>query len=411
MKKDQTRKTALVLSGGGARGAYEAGIIHYLRTMLPPKIRNHSFDIQCGSSVGAINSSFMASSAHDLELQGRRIHEVWSKLTPDRIYRRQTIALLDFLRKGGRGLLMNFIRRNQTGIPHFRGFLDTSPFLPFMEQEIDWKQITRNIKAGLVQALSISATNVFTGRLELFIQKRDDVEYSGSYITHFTKIRPIHTMASAAIPIIFPTVDVDGIPYTDGGLRLNTPMSPAIQLGADSLFIIGLHHRAKPGEKIPSIGKKGVPPSMGQVLGRVMNSIFLDRTQYDLEQLERINRIIDWSEELYGENYLEDLNQMLRRKEIRGDVADRGLKRLRVLRIRPSEIIGDIFDHAFRKHRDQYFSNFEKFLVRFLDIDPSGGVDFLSYIAFIPEYLKKLIELGFEDARSNHKEIVEFFER
>ena len=268
-----------------------------------------------------------------------------------------------------------------------------------------------NIQSGIVEALSIVATNVFTGRMELFIEKHPSIEYTGEYAHHFTRIQPIHAKASAAIPLVFPTVQIDGIAYTDGGLRLNTPMSPAIQLGADSLFVIGLHHRAKERGKIPSHGVKGQPPALGQVVGRVMNSIFLDRTQYDLEQLIRINRIIDWSEMLHGKDFLHDLNKMLHRKNIRGDIADRGLKRLQVLRLRPSEDIGEIFSHCFRRQKDLHLSAFEKFLTRFLDIDPSGGVDFLSYISFLPEYLKKLLDLGFEDARRHHTNIKEFLEQ
>lgn len=401
----------MVLSGGGARGAYEAGIIHYIRTALPSSVRNRHFDIHCGSSVGAINSCFMAATADDLAYQGKMSREIWENLRADQIFRRDTIALFDFLTKGGKGILLNMIRGSwlKKGTTHFEGFLNTSPFLPFLEKAIPWEKITKNIDSGLIQALSVSATNVFTGRFELFIQKNPEVEYTGEYITHFTKIQPIHAKASAAIPIIFPTVLIDGIAYTDGGLRLNTPMSPAIQLGADAIFMIGLHHRGT-GEKIPSHGIHGHQPSLGQVLSRVMNSIFLDRTQYDMEQLERINRIIDWGEELYGKNFMTDLNAMLQKKNIRGDIANRGLKRLKVFRIRPSEDIGELFSHIFQRHRDKHFTLFEKFMLRFLDVDPTGGIDFLSYIGFIPEYLKKLLELGFEDAKSNRQAIIEFLE-
>ncbi len=294
---------------------------------------------------------------------------------------------------------------------HFNGFLDTAPFLPFIEKVIPWPMISKNIKAGLLQAISIVATNVFTGRTELFIEKLPEVEYTGEYIHHTTRIKPIHAMASAAIPLIFPTVMVDDIAYTDGGLRLNTPMSPAIQLGADAILVIGLHHRAKPGEKIPFHGEKGKSPALGQVLGRVMNSIFLDRIQYGIEQMERINRIIEWGETIHGKHFLEEINTMLHREKIRGDIANRGLKRLSALRIRPSEDIGEIFSDCYRRGRDKHFTHFEKFMVRLLDIDPAEGVDVLSYIGFMPEYLSKLLELGFEDARRSHSDLIAFLDQ
>ena len=402
------RKLALVLSGGGARGAYEAGIIHYIRTMLPPQVKYRQFDIQCGSSVGAINTSYMVATSHDLDKQGRDCWALWENLRSENIYRRDTMALWEFLFRSGKGIFLNFLRKRKG--KHFTGFLDTSPLLPFLEKVIPWPMISKNIRDGLVQAVSIGATNVFTGRMELFIEKGPEVEYTGEYIHHFTPIQAIHAKASAAIPIIFPSVLIDGIAYTDGGLRLNTPMSPAIQLGADAILVIGLHHRAKPGEKIPFHGEKGKEPALGQVLGRVMNSIFLDRIQYDMEQLDRINRIIDWGEMLHGPSFLQDLNQMLKKKEIRGDIANRGLKRLAVLRIRPSEDVGELFSETYNRVREKSMTPFEKFLVRTLDVDPSHGIDFLSYINFVPEYLKKLLELGFEDARQNHNQLKEILE-
>lgn len=396
------------MSGGGARGAYEAGIIHYIRTMLPLKARQRPFDIHCGSSVGAINTAHLAATSHDMKRQADEVRHLWETLRSDNIYRRDMTALRDFMLGAAKGLVGNFFKKARQA-NHFRGFLDTSPLLPFVEKVIPWDMIAKNVANGVVKAVSIVATNVFTGRMELFIDKHPDVDYTGEYIHHFGPIAPIHAKASAAIPLVFPSVLINGIAYTDGGLRLNTPMSPAIQLGADSLLIIGLHHYAKPGEKIPFHGIKGHNPALGQVLGRVMNSIFLDRIQYDMEQLERINRIVDWGEDLYGKDFLKDLNAMLHRRHIKGDIADRGLKRINVIRIRPSEDIGEIFGHCFRHGREK-LSAFEKFLVRFMDIDSSSGVDFLSYISFLPDYIKKLLDLGFEDARTHHGELKEFFE-
>lgn len=402
-------KLGLVLSGGGARGAYEAGVIHYIRTMLPPGARNRNFDIQCGTSVGALNTCFMAATAHDLTLQGRQARELWENVREHNIYRRDKVAILDFLAKSGRGIFMGLLLGGKN-THHLNGFLDTTPFLPFIEKVIPWKMIPQNINKGLIKAVSIVATNVFTGRTELFVEKNRSTEYTGDYIIHDTTIHPLHAMASAAIPLVFPTVLINGIAYTDGGLRLNTPMSPAIQLGADKLLVIGLHHRAQQGEKIPFHGEIGKQPDLGQVLGRVMNSVFLDRIQYDMEQLERINKIISWGETVYGQKFTEKINEMISQKALKGDVASRGLKKLHVFRMRPSQDIGEIFSQCYLRGKDKHFSSFEKFLVRILDIDPTKGVDFLSYIAFMPEYLKKLLELGFEDARRSHTDLKMFLE-
>lgn len=409
-KESAPKKLAIVLSGGGARGAYEAGVIHYIRTALPHKMRTRNFDIHCGASVGALNTAYMAATAHDMNLQGQLIKRLWENVREEDIYRRDKRALWEFVAKKGASVVRNLLSNKISPITHFNGFLDTAPFLPFIEKAIPWNMISENIKSKFVQAVSIVATNVFTGRTELFVEHHLDIKYTGQYIIHNTPIQPVHCMASAAIPLVFPTVAINGIGYTDGGLRLNTPLSPAIQLGADSILVIGLHHRAKVGEKIPSYGKKGETPPLGQVLGRVMNSIFLDRIQNDLEQLERINRIIEWGENLYGKNFLEKVNKMIGRKNLRGDIADRGLKKLNVIRIRPSKDIGEIFHDCYKRERKSHFSTFERVMLKFLDIN-SSSVDFLSYIAFMPEYLKKLIELGFEDAKTHHNQLKEFLDQ
>lgn len=410
MSPSKSSKLALVLSGGGARGAYEAGVLHYIRTRLPTAQRYRRFDIQCGASVGAINTCFMVATAHDHDLQAREMRRLWEKVREENIYRTNLKALLSFITKSSAGVVWKFIKGSGPGSPHFPGFLDTEPFLPFITNLFPWKMITKNIKAGLIQALSITATNVFTGRMELFIQKNSECVYNGDHVVNYVKIRPEHARASAAIPVIFPTVLINGVAYTDGGLRLNTPLSPAIHLGADKILVIGLNHRALPGEKIPMSGELGRQAALGQVLGRVMNAVFLDKIQYDIEQLDRINKIIEWNEDLYGKNYLSNLNKMLGRKKIKGDVADRGLKKIRYLRIRPSQDIGELFRYCF-KHKDRkHLSTFEKFLIRFLDVDPESGVDFLSYISFTPDYLKHLLDLGYEDAQRQHNQLKEFME-
>jgi len=352
----------------------------------------------------------MASTAHVPEIQGNEIHHLWEKVREEDIYKRNLKALFEFLGKNTRGMLMKFLRRPGTNSPHFPGFLDTSPFLPFITQAIPWKRIGRNIQEGSLEALSIVTTNVFTGRLELFIQKSEKTQYRGDAMVHYGPIQPVHAAASAAIPVVFPSVMVNDVAYTDGGLRLNTPLSPAIHLGADSILVIGLNHRARPGEKVPFQGVKGEPPALGQVLGRVMNAMFLDKIQNDMEQLERINHIVEWCEELYGKNFLAKMNKFLKEKGKKGvgSFGERGLKKLRVFRIRPSQDIGNIFSQCFRQEGNEHFTSFEKFLIRFLDADTKGGIDMLSYISFLPSYLKRLLDLGFQDAKARHEEIVEF---
>ncbi|MBL7686026.1 MAG: patatin-like phospholipase family protein, partial [Deltaproteobacteria bacterium] len=387
-----------------------AGILHYIRTMLPEKQKRRQFDIHCGASVGAINACFLAATSHDYRYQGNAVRDLWEKVREEDIYQRNLKALFNFIRHSSKGMITKYIQSGPKNSPHFPGFLDTKPFIPFIEKSIPWKMIPKNIQKGHTRALSVVTTNVFTGRVELFLETHPSIHYSGAAIHHDGTVLPIHAAASAAIPIIFPTVMIDGVAYTDGGLRLNTPLSPAIHLGADAALVIGLNHRAGPDEKIPFHGTLGEPPSLGQVLGRVLNAVFLDKIQNDLEQVERINHIIDWCEDLYGRRFLVQLNEMLYEKGIIKNIADRGLKRLKILRIRPSVDIAELFREAFQKGRDKHFTTFERFLIRMLDVDPTNGVDFLSYIAFMPEYLNALLDLGFHDAKTHHHQLKEFME-
>lgn len=399
-------KLALTLSGGGARGAYEAGVIHYMRTQLPKAARERLFNIHTGSSIGAINACFMASTAHDLPYQGTAILDLWKSVTQDTVYHRNLPAFLNLLGYSFRGIAANFLFGVKQNKAHFKGLLNTSPLPVFLKKSIRFDAITHNIEQGLVDAVALVGTNVASGKTELFVHKSSATHYTGSYQLREGPLRCEHVMASSAIPLIFPSVLVDNIPYIDGGLRLNTPLSPAIQLGADKIIVLSLHHQWIESTMQPEhIGM----PSMGQVLGRVMNTIFLDRTEWDVEQLMRINRIIEWGEQRYGADFIPAINQTIQDLGARGDIADRGLKKLQLLKIEPSYDIGQLYQEHFEQNiRKTNFSLMERFLIRLLDIDPESGFDLLSYITFMPGYINLLLELGYEDGRRHHDALTEF---
>lgn len=420
---NQHPKRALVLSGGGARGAYEAGIIHYICTkVLPlfPKQHRRGFDILSGSSVGAINTCFLAATSHNLEYQGEMAYKIWYDLKQESIYRRDVGALTRLMMRSFTGIIRNiFGGSRQRDVRrfmkvHFKGLLDTSPFPFFLRRIIPWKQISLNIQNGATLALTVTATNVHTGKMELFIDKNPAVTYSGMHPAHFVNIDVRHALASAAIPILFPTVRIERNYYCDGGLRLHTPLSPAIQMGSDKVLVIGLHHiseraETKTGEEFADYDQI---PTMGEVTGQVLKSVFLDRLENDLEQLNRINRIIEWSELVYGADYLNQVNTYLHEKGIKGDIANRGLKKLEVMSIFPSQDVRKIFaeciaDPAFLK---QNLTKFEKLLMRVLDVDLRHSHDFLSFILFMPAYIRRMLELGFEDAKARHDNLMAFFE-
>lgn len=423
MAEASKKKLALVLSGGGARGAYEAGIIHYIRTRLPPSIsRRINFDILCGSSVGAINICFLGATAHNLEYQGQKAFELWNDLKQENIYRRGVGPLTKFVGRTLSGVIRNFLRiRSQDGNDiapkkvFFRGLLDTAPLPYFLRKAIPWKQIALNIQNGPLKAMSITTTNVHTGKMELFIDKRPEIHYSGRHAAHFETLDVIHAMASAAIPIFFPAICIRGNYYCDGGLRLNTPLSPAIQLGADRILVVGLHHKSERAEykMEEAFDVCNIPPTMGEMIGQVLKTIFVDRLDYDLVQLNRINQIIGWAEEVYGPEFLDRVNAHLATKPDRTDVAARGLKRLEISAIFPSVDIRKVFAECVETGSlmRKGLTYFERILLGTLDVDFNRGLDFLTFLLFMPPYLKKLLELGFEDAKAHHDKLAAFFEQ
>lgn len=417
--KEYQSVLGLVLSGGGARGAYEAGVIHYIRTELREQEGlDRRFDVICGSSVGAINASFIGATSHNLKFQGEKIYDLWNDLDQESVYHRSVASLTKLLSGSMAGIFQNFFSRTLSKKPskvelaHFKGLLDVTPFGKLLKDSVPWKQIGLNIQNELIRAVSLVSTNIHSGKVELFMDKGDQVIYSGRQEAHIGPLEPMHALASAAIPILFPSVRIKGNYYCDGGLRMNTPLAPAIQLGADRILVIGLH---QPNE---SSGVEGdhqkvnydVPPTLGELLGQVLKSVMVDRLDYDVAQMIRLNSLIDAGEKAFGKEFLSKLNGALIDHDGVHDLSIRGVKKIEMFHLYPSQDVRKLFyecveaDNVLSKH----LSTFEKFLLKFLDVDLRSGLDFLTFILFVPEYLKRLLELGYEDAKANRYKILEF---
>ncbi len=409
----------LVLSAGGARAAYEAGVLHYIRTGLPKSVATKPFDVLCGSSAGAINTVGLAALAHDPIYQGEQIKNLWLSLTQNNIYKRDFSSTAGFVMNSLVGILRNLTTFSSFDLgrksgPHLSAFFDTAPLSDHLRRIIPFDLIQKNIDQHHLKAVSITATNTRSGRSELFMQKNTEVEYTGDFVHHLGPLSAEHVMASAAIPVIFPSIKIGKVYYTDGGLRLFTPMAPAIQLGADRIIIIGLRHRPTYKEIVDYDSQEMKhPPSVAEIMGRIMNGIFLDRIQFDLEQIERINKIIEWSQEVFGGDYLNKINRYLKKCEIDGDIAARGLRKLRYVEILPSEFVSALFQRWFnqaKKKGSLEFSSMEKLLTRLLDVNTEGAIELLSYLTFSKEYLKELIDLGYEDAKRQRNRLIELME-
>jgi len=395
-------KTAIVLSGGGSRGAYEAGIIHYLRTQLNPAASQKlKFSIYSGSSVGAINVAYMASAAHDLSSQGQRLLDLWSNIHAKKIYKRGPVTLGKLMLSSSLGMAFNlfglnrFLKVDDQQPIHFQGLLNTRPFFHFLLQNVQWQMIHQNIQDGHLDAIAVAATNTLTGQIELFLDHHPELKFQSRFIMNKTKISPRHVMASAALPLLFPSVAIDSVYYNDAALRMNTPLTPAVHLGATDLMMI-----ATSSKDPQSTAHVGEVPALGDLIGTFIYSILQDRLETDEHQLQRINKIL---------HTIKDNTDTTTYNSIANQL---NIRPLRTLSFRPSQDITAFVDEELKKSLRslESFGVLEKAVIRLLEINEKKGSNLLSYFLFEPSYIKKLLELGFEDARAKHDDIMEFIE-
>jgi len=413
VRRSRAAVTGLVLSGGGARGCYEAGIIKYIRNELPARTRNNArFEIICGTSVGAINTCFLAASSHQPEVQGRALADVWERLRIEGVYQvglKQLLNLPRFLfGSRGRGELDDVVGPGRLG-----GLLNTSPLEALVRRGTRWSLIEENIQTGVLKGVCVNATHIGSGKTHSFIQTKDGVlpawSTDPSVVPRSVKIGPEHALASAAIPWVFPVVDIGGEVYCDGGLKLNTPISPAIRLGADRLLVIGLRAKEEPdgeGGMLPNPQDSvEQSPSAAFLLGKILNSFLSDKTEYDLQRLERFNALIDAGTTAYGEGFQDALGAAL--TKTRGQP----YRKVDALFVRPNEDIAAVAAKHLRLGSVVARAGpiVGPLLRRLAGTGGEREGDLLSYLLFDGEYASDLVAMGMRDADAMRQQIIDFF--
>ncbi|NOY90132.1 MAG: patatin-like phospholipase family protein [Deltaproteobacteria bacterium] len=381
----------VVLSGGGARGAYEAGVLSYVFGDLARAHPISRLALVSGSSVGAINGAFLAAMAGDPAAGIASLEQTWANLELPHVLRfgvRQATELHRVLLGGNKA----------------SGLFDARPLARVVGQQIPWKLLRRNIRSGVLRAFIVSATDVSTGRPTIFVDRAPGVRVPGGLApmarVRRERIGPHHVLASAAIPIIFPPVQVGPNLYCDGGLRLNTPMAPAIHLGVRKLFVVGVSSPIH-STHLPALGP-GRFPGASFLLGKIMNAFLLDHLNSDLDELARINNYIEDGCAVYGKDFIERINQESAK---RGEPAR---QIVRALAVRPTVDLGRVASEHLRRNRARFGRVLGRAFLRLLDVGEGADADLASYLLFDGDFARRLMDLGRADARALAPEILEF---
>jgi len=399
------KRVALVLAGGAARGAYEVGVVQYVLEEVAAALGHEiRFDILCGTSVGALNACGLAAWAHEGTGAVRRMLDVWHSLELDSLVRTDVRSVLSAL------------RFRATDVPAREGgILDPTGIEEIVHDAIPFERIDENIARGYLDALTVSTTHVQSGRTVVFVQTRDKKLPAWSadptIDPRAAQIRAPHALASAAIPILFRSVRIDGEFHCDGGLRQNVPLSPARRLGADALLVINPRFVADTPKRpsyaplAPEDPKKSEAfPGPLFLLGKTLNALLLDRIDTDLARLESVNRILDAGARTYGDDFVARLNGSL------GYAPGRGLRPMRALLVRASQDIGALAAEFVRDHAASIGGLTGRLMRRLASgaEDPNES-DLLSYVLFDGRFAKQLIDLGWQDAKARHDELCDFF--
>lgn len=371
---------ALVLSGGAARGAYQAGVIRRLAQRLP----DLRFSIITGVSAGAINASFLAAHPGPLAESMDDLCGIWCGLRVENIFRVDTPSLARHFTRWATRLASG----GSPVAPAVRGLVDSAPLYDTIagaSTTVDGELIgiERNLEQKSLKALALTALNYSTGQTVTWVQGRGVPTWSQPRHRSFhARITVDHVMASAALPLFFPAVRLGDAWYGDGGVRLSTPLVPAIRLGATRILAISPHYERSfaEAERLRSTGY----PQPAEVLGQLMEAIFLDILDEDARRLESLNRLLAKLPE-----------------EERG-----GLRHVAIRVLRPSQDLGRLAC-AYEPRLPTGF----RYLIRSLGTRESDTSDFLSMLMFQPDYLQRLIELGEEDAEARLEEIRGLVER
>jgi NTE family protein len=371
-----TGDLALVMTGGGARGAYQVGLLRFVARRYP-ELR---FRIISGVSAGAVNAAYLAQHRGTFLEAVEDLIRLWEGLLPDTVFRVDAPNLMWNVVRSGTQLVAGGTTR-----PRIRGMVDTEPLREMLNQAFhcdgdELPGISHNLDRGALNAVAVSTTSYTTGQSVTWVQGRGIETWERpSRLAVATQIGVPHIMASSALPLFFPAIQIDQAWYGDGGIRMSAPLSPALHLGAHKILAVSNRYVRTQAEA-GRVEVVGYPPP-AQVLGILYNAVFLDVIDQDALRLERMNRIL---------------------RKLPQEERD-GLRVVDLLVQRPSRDLGRLA----RYYEPKLPVTF-RFLSRGWGTRQMASPDILSMLMFQPDYIRRLIELGEADAEARAKELDAF---
>ncbi|MGQ0592829.1 MAG: patatin-like phospholipase family protein [Gammaproteobacteria bacterium] len=369
---------ALAVSGGGARAAYQVGFLRWLAEHYP----DLEIPILTGVSAGAINTAYLANHRGAFREKVKDLAAVWETLTIDRVFRVDAGSIAGHVGRWSVRLLMG----KASHVVETRSLVDASPLQALLEQVLQpvsgaLAGIQANLSQGRLHAVAITTSNYSTGQSITWVQGIDSAPWTRAHRKGIPCTLCVdHILASASLPLFFPAVNIGGCWYGDGGIRMTAPLSPAVHLGADRILAISTKYAPSSEEgDCPTIN--GYPPPV-QVVGALYNALFLDVFDYDALRIERINSLV---------------------KHVPLDKRD-GLRFVDLLLLRPSRDLGKLAN-AYEPDLPSVF----RFMSRGLGTQETRSNDILSVLLFQPDYLRRLLDLGYADAEARREEITAFF--
>ena len=372
-KPHSNHRTALLLGGGGARAAYQVGVLKAIAEIVPRGCPN-PFPIICGTSAGSINTVALASNADDFHLGVERTLNVWENFQLGHVFYADT---------------KNLSKRIISWVWSHLGFgrasrgpsslLDNQPLRELLGKYISFKRIDQAIESGSLHAYCLTSCSYTSGESTSFFDGHKHIDSWKR--THRegrrAKMTIEHMMASSAIPVVFPSIKLGDEYFGDGSMRQVSPISPAVHLGADKILIIGLRMESQLGMREPAKQM----PSLGQISGYILDTLFLNSLFADVERMERVNR-------------------MLRESPSRDEEP---LQIIDHLIISPSQDIADIAIRHYQKLPRSF-----RIALKFVGLDGGNSRRFISYLMFIEDFCQELIALGYRDAMAQREQLKAF---